>query len=142
MPKKLLAIMQDSHYQEFELEPGKSYQVRPVNKGTMSKDRRDFCKIYTSTIPFLVESNLTGNEYNVLMTMLSKMNYDGVVDLTMREIADHVGIGQPNTSRHISKIVDNGLFFKETSKGRNIYHVNSNYFWKGHLKKNDQKESR
>jgi DNA-binding MarR family transcriptional regulator len=73
----------------------------------------------------VVKSNLTGEQLRVLMCMLTA-EYDGVIGIKQREIAEMLGIAEPNVSRSIKALTEAGLLSKKVEKGydgRPVWHI-------------------
>ena len=64
----------------------------------------------------VVDSKLTGEQLRVLMCMLTT-EYDGVIGIKQREIADMLGIAESNVSRSIKALTEAGLLSKTVEKG-------------------------
>lgn len=73
----------------------------------------------------VVKSQLTGEQLRVLMCMLTA-EYDGVIGIKQKEIADMLNIAEPNVSRSIKALTAAGLLSKKIEKGfdgRPIWHI-------------------
>lgn len=62
------------------------------------------------------KSKLTGEQLRVLMCMMSA-EYDGVIGIKQRDIADMLGIAESNVSRSIKALTEAGLFNKKVEAG-------------------------
>ena len=64
----------------------------------------------------VAKSNLTGEQLRVLVAMLTQ-EYDGVIGIKQREIAEMLGLAEPNVSRSIKALIEAGLLSKKVTKG-------------------------
>jgi predicted transcriptional regulator len=64
----------------------------------------------------VVKSNLTGEQLRVLMCMLTA-EYDGVIGIKQREIAEMLGLAESNVSRSIKALTEAGLLSKKVTDG-------------------------
>lgn len=73
----------------------------------------------------VVKSKLTGEQLRVLVCMLTT-EADGVIGIKQNEIAEMLGIAEPNVSRSIKALTEAGLLSKKVTKGfddRPIWHI-------------------
>lgn len=73
----------------------------------------------------VVKSKLTGEQLRVLICMLTTET-DGVIGIKQNEIAEMLGIAEPNVSRSIKALTEAGLLSKKVTKGydgRPIWHI-------------------
>lgn len=64
----------------------------------------------------VAKSNLTGEQLRVLVAMLTQ-EYDGVIGIKQREIAEMLDLAEPNVSRSIKALIEAGLLSKKVTKG-------------------------
>lgn len=73
----------------------------------------------------VIDSKLTGEQLRVLMCMLTT-EADGVIGIKQNEIAEMLGIAEPNVSRSIKALAEAGLLSKKVTKGfdgRPVWHI-------------------
>lgn len=63
-------------------------------------------------------SNLSGEQLRVLMCLLSR-EMDGVIGMWQREIAEMLGIAEPNASRSIKALMKAGILSEKVTAGVN-----------------------
>lgn len=61
-------------------------------------------------------SNLTGEQLRVLMCLLSR-EADGVIGMWQKEIAEMLGIAEPNVSRSIKALMQAGILGEKETTG-------------------------
>lgn len=61
-------------------------------------------------------SNLTGEQLRVLMCLLSR-EADGVIGMWQKEIAEMLGIAEPNVSRSIKALIQAGILSEKVTTG-------------------------
>jgi DNA-binding MarR family transcriptional regulator len=61
-------------------------------------------------------SNLTGEQLRVLMCLLSR-EADGVIGVWQKEIAEMLGIAEPNVSRSIKALMQAGILIDKVTPG-------------------------
>lgn len=61
-------------------------------------------------------SNLTGEQLRVLMCLLSR-EADGVIGIWQKEIAEMLGIAEPNVSRSIKALMQAGILIGKVTPG-------------------------
>lgn len=65
----------------------------------------------------VAKANLTGEQLRVLMCMLSR-EYDGVIGMWQKEIAEMLGLAEPNVSRSIKALIEAGVLSEKVTRGR------------------------
>ncbi len=87
-------------------------------------------------------ANLTGEQLRVLMCLLSR-EADGVIGITQKEIAEMLGIAEPNVSRSIKALVTAGVLSDKVTRGYKdvpIFTLNSVFEKQAILETNAQYE--
>lgn len=77
----------------------------------------------------VAKSKLTGEQLRVLIAMLTQ-EYDGVIGIKQREIAEMLGLAEPNVSRSIKALIEAGLLSKKVTKGfdgRPVWEIDSKF---------------
>lgn len=77
-------------------------------------------------------SGLTGNDYNVLMMMLSRLDYENLLVVNQSELAKKLGIERSHFSRSLKRLIDEGIILKGPKIGvSRSFRLNPTYGWKG-----------
>jgi DNA-binding MarR family transcriptional regulator len=79
----------------------------------------------------LAQLDLTGSQLKVLLLLISQMEYQNICYVTQSFITKITGISQPNVSKHINKMIQMGLIFKESTPKGNALRINAVISWKG-----------
>lgn len=80
-----------------------------------------------------VKANLTGEQARVLFRLLAS-EYDGVIGLRQKDIAEELGMTESNVSRSIKALSEAGLISKQIGKGHKdipIFHIEKPFRWLG-----------
>lgn len=77
---------------------------------------------------------LNGEALRVLNFFMGVTDFGNVVMISTREIAERLGMQQPNVSRAIKTLVEKEYLFKEKRGRNNIYMINPYVAWKGQAK--------
>lgn len=86
--------------------------------------------------------NLTGEQLRVLMCLLSR-EADGDIGMWQREIAEMLGIAEPNVSRSIKALMKAGVLSEKVTTGYKeipIFKINPVFEKQAHLEANYQYE--
>ena len=77
-------------------------------------------------------SGLTGNDYNVLMLMLSRLDYENLLVINQAELAAKLGITRSNFSRSLRRLIDEAIILKGPRIGvSRSFRLNPTFGWKG-----------
>ena len=78
------------------------------------------------------DRSLTGRPKDVLLYMMSRLNWDNYITLSQSEIADELGMHQQQVSEAVKLLVERGIIQQGPKSGRTYsYRLNSRYGWKG-----------
>ncbi len=78
------------------------------------------------------ETDLTGQDYKVLLIYLSNLDFENFLQISQSYIATDLGMHQEHVSRATKKLVDKGILIKGLKVGRHqTYRLNAFYGWKG-----------
>lgn len=75
---------------------------------------------------------LTGTDRRVLFYLIGVMEYENLVPLTQRQIAEELETSQQEVSKSIQKLYDEGYLWVEKTYGSAyIYRISEDLVWKG-----------
>jgi biotin operon repressor len=82
-----------------------------------------------------VDKQLTLTDKNVLLFLISVMEYENLLNLTQRELSEGLGIVQQEVSKSIKKLIEGGYLKIVDKNGRqNIYQLNPHLAFKSRAK--------
>ena len=82
-----------------------------------------------------VDKQLTLTDKNVLLFLISVMEYENLINLTQRELSEGLGIVQQEVSKSIKKLIEGGYLKIVDKNGRqNIYQLNPHLAFKSRAK--------
>lgn len=80
------------------------------------KINMDFLIAKKNFFRHVATANLTGEQLRVLMCLLSR-EADGIIGMWQKEIAETLGIAEPNVSRSIKALIEAGILSEKVTKG-------------------------
>ncbi len=79
----------------------------------------EYVSIYQQALANLAkEKGLTGEMFRIAAHMLSKVEFGGNIPIQQVDIVDELKIDKARVSKAIKKLVEKGIFEKETKPGR------------------------
>lgn len=83
----------------------------------------------------LAQSNLSGNDFKVLMKLLSVLDYENLIQVSQAEIARELNMHRQHVQRSIKRLLDMGIVLEGVKIGiSRSYRLNPNFGWKGSAK--------
>ena len=83
----------------------------------------------------LAQSNLSGNDFKVLMKLLSVLDYENLIQVSQAEIARELNMHRQHVQRSIKRLMDLGIVLEGVKIGiSRSYRLNLNFGWKGSAK--------
>ena len=83
----------------------------------------------------LAQSNLSGNDFKVLMKLLSVLDYENLIQVSQAEIARELNMHRQHVQRSIKRLLDLGILPEGVKIGiSRSYRLNPNFGWKGSAK--------
>lgn len=83
----------------------------------------------------LAQSNLSGNDFKVLMKLLSVLDYENLIQVSQVEIARELNMHRQHVQRSIKRLLDLGIVLEGVKIGiSRSYRLNPNFGWKGSAK--------
>ena len=83
----------------------------------------------------LAQSNLSGNDFKVLMKLLSVLDYENLIQVSQAEIARELNMHRQHVQRSIKRLLDLGIVLEGVKIGiSRSYRLNPNFGWKGSAK--------
>lgn len=101
--------------------------IRPKQKSSFQRHftmNQDALKI--------LAKELTGEQFKVLMLMLSDLDYENFIQIAQADIAETLEMQKTNVSRAVRALLDVGVIFEGPKVGRSkTYRLNEQFGWKG-----------
>ena len=95
-----------------------------------------FMSFQDAIISISEDREMTGEMLRVWLNLLGRMSFENWVTVPQAELCKALGMQKQNVSRAIRKLTEKGLILKGPKLGRtSAYKLNSNYAWKGKLKR-------
>ena len=83
----------------------------------------------------LAQSNLSGNDFKVLMKLLSVLDYENLIQVSQAEIARELNMHRQHVQRSIKRLLDLGILLEGVKIGiSRSYRLNPNFGWTGSAK--------
>jgi len=81
------------------------------------------------------DKELTGENYRVLLFLLSRLDFENWIQITQSEIAEKLDLKKQNVSRAISLLNSKGILLRGPKVGRSYaFRLNPYFGWKGKVK--------
>ena len=88
-----------------------------------------------NALEMLATSDLQGADLRVLMMLLARLDFENYICISQTELAEALGMKQPNVSRSIKKLLELGILLDGPRFGRvRTYRLNPAYGWRGSAK--------
>ena len=82
-----------------------------------------------------VDKQLTLTDKNVLLFLISVMEYENLLNITQKALSEELGIVQPEVSKSIKKLIEGGYLKIVDKNGRqNVYQLNPHLAFKSRAK--------
>lgn len=86
-------------------------------------------------IAALREHGLTGKDYEVLMLLLSQLDFENLIQVSQAQVAEELGMRKQHVHRTMVKLVEIGVLREGPKVGRSkTYRLDPNLGWKGTAK--------
>ena len=83
----------------------------------------------------LSKSNLSGNDFKVLMKLLSVLDYENLIQVSQADIARELDMHRQHVQRSIKRLLELGIVLEGVRIGiSRSYRLNPNFGWKGSAK--------
>lgn len=80
----------------------------------------------------ILAKELTGEQFKVLMIMLTELDYENFMQVAQADIAETLGMQKTHVSRAVRALLDIGVIFEGPKIGRSkSYRLNPQFGWKG-----------
>jgi len=83
------------------------------------------------------DKGLKGQDYRVLIYLLSELDWDNWSHIPQRVISKETGIPQPEVAKSIKKLKEKGIIQVVKDSRSNKYRINPGFVWKGEYKKRE-----
>ena len=88
----------------------------------------------------LSQSNLSGNDFKVLMKLLSVLDYENLIQVSQADIARELDMHRQHVQRSIKRLLELGIVLEGVRIGiSRSYRLNPNFGWKGSAKGHKKK---
>jgi len=105
----------------------------PTKRGL--KDRHNMMT-NPGLLALAMDADLKWEDWRVLAVYLSAMEFENVIDIPQKEVAEILQISKVNVSRATKKLVTKHILIEESKSGRSkVYRLNTAYGWKGKVSK-------
>ena len=85
-----------------------------------------------------IDRELTGENYRVLLLLLSRLDFENWIQVTQSEITEKLQMKKQNVSRAISLLEQKGIILRGAKIGRSYaFRLNPYFGWKGKVKNLD-----
>jgi DNA-binding transcriptional regulator LsrR (DeoR family) len=82
-----------------------------------------------------VDKQLNLTDKNVLLFLISVMEYENLLNITQKELSEGLSIAQPEVSKSIKKLIEGGYLKIVDKNGRqNVYQLNPHLAFKSRAK--------
>ncbi len=90
------------------------YQPKLVKSNALRQGKiyEDFCVLNQEFLKYIMHCNLTKNEYQVLMFLLSYMDRDNKIIIDSEMIEHHLGINKTHVNKYIKKLESHRIIYK------------------------------
>ncbi len=101
------------------------------------KLRNDFAMLTgQGLIKLATDSNLKQDDLRVLMTYLGSIEFENLIQISQKDVAEILGMHKQNVSRATIKLLSKNILLEESKTGRSkVYRLNTFYGWKGRITK-------
>ena len=92
---------------------------------------------YQESLANIAKMGLTGEQHNVFLSMLSKLDFENYIRISQEDLAKELNIRQPQVARAIKKLLEKDIILQGPRAGLcKTYILNPNVGIKGRQKKN------
>ena len=116
---------------------GKEYKGLAVPMKKKFPEPIEYVSIFKHGLEHIAKLKLTPTDYTVLITFLSRLEYENWIRVSQKTIAEKLNLTQPQVSKSVKKLVEEKIFLKEqdpSDEGRQLYRLNPSLGWKGEAK--------
>jgi len=79
-----------------------------------------------------IDADLKLEDLRVLLVYLGSMDFENIIDIPQKEVAEILDMKRENVSRSTKKLVTKHILIEEAKSGRSkVYRLNTAYGWKG-----------
>jgi len=88
--------------------------------------------VFQEGLDWLAEQDLKGKDLKILLKILSQLDFDNYWHVEQKYLAEEMGLDRSNLSKTIRKLVDLGILYRDTKKGKTrSYRLNPTIAHKG-----------
>lgn len=99
------------------------------------KCRADWYRAYPSGDDWLAETDLSREAMKVLLAMRGSLQYENVVGRSQADVAKRLMMPQPNVSKAVRELIENGFLAELPQVGRRKQYRMSHFVgWRGSMK--------
>jgi predicted transcriptional regulator len=136
---KGIFLMSRKKIAQFDLDTGE--QIEGYIAVLQPRTKNGFERHFTMNQAALdiLSENLDGSELKVLLKLLKYLDYENLIQIQQKEIAEELKMDKSNLHRSIRILINFGVILKGPKIGKSCsYRLNPNFGWKG-TAKNHQK---
>ncbi len=106
--------------------------LKPNHK--MPRNSRYVRVFQCSFLDIACDKDFTANPLRVFLGILAHIEYEGVFDISLQQLANELGISRPEVSRAVKKFVEKGYLKKESKPGMSSkYYLDPSFAFKNRV---------
>jgi len=116
---------------------GKEYKGLAIPMKKKFPEPIEYVSMFRHGFEHIAKLKLTPTDYMVLLTFLSRLEYENWIRVSQKTIAEKLKLTQPQVSNSVKKLVAKGVLLKEqdpSDEGRMICRLNPSLGWRGDTK--------
>ncbi len=120
-----------------DLETGEEARGLTVYVPIRQKLRNDFAMLTgQGLIKLATDPDLKQEDWKVLATYLGSIEFENLIQISQKEVAEILGMKKENVSRATRKLLNKNILLEDSKTGRSkVYRLNTFYGWKGRITK-------
>ncbi|MCY0900533.1 MAG: helix-turn-helix domain-containing protein [Firmicutes bacterium] len=125
-----------TRFRTIDMETGEIIEGVPVYIAPKIKLREGWFMGFQDAFEILAkDQELQGENYKVLLYLLSKLGFENYIAIPQKQIADALNMKKQNVSRALKVLVDKQILLEGPKLGRtHTYRLSSTFGWKGRVK--------
>lgn len=122
---------------QVDLATGEEARGMPMLIPIRQKLKDDFAMLTgQGLIKLATDSDLKHDDLKVLMTYLGSVEFENLIQISQKDVAEILGMHKQNVSRATIKLLSKNILLEESKVGRSkTYRLNTFYGWKGRINK-------
>lgn len=108
------------------------YSLVAIQRKIPNGFRAGWIAMAQSAMEMLATSNLRGDDFRVLLLLMSRLDFENLTNISQVEIAEKLGMHKQSVNRSIKRLIEVGCLLEgPTVRRSRTYRLNPNYGWKG-----------